>query len=84
MGNLLVYKPKMPEPTFENPYAQVQWIFGEIMSIQTNKNTKSNYQVGCSFYLRFLSETNNYNKQLPNDPRFYLAKEWDAAALLKL
>lgn len=84
MGKLLVYKSKMPEPTFENPYAQVEWVFGEIMSLQANKNTKSNYQAGCSFYLRFLNETDNYNEQLTIDPRFYLAKEWNAAALLKV
>jgi len=56
----------------------------EIISIQVNKHTESNYQAGYGFYLRFLRETNNYNPNLKTDARFHLAKEWDAIALLKV
>ncbi len=84
MGKILPYKQKMPEPTFAAPYAQVEWIFREKMLQYENKNTQSNYQAGCSFYINFLRQTNNYNSGLAADPRFYLAQEWNATALLKL
>lgn len=84
MGKLLIYKPNMPEPTAENPYAQVEWIFREKMLTYENKHTQGNYQAALTFYIRFLRETNNYNPHLSTDPRFYLAKEWDSTALVKL
>lgn len=74
----------MPEPTLENPYAQVDWIFKEKMSLYENERTKENYETALAFYRRFLQETSNYNPILDDDPRFYIKDEWDVMALHKV
>lgn len=84
MGKILQYQSKMPEPTVENPYAQIEWIFRDKMMLYQTKSTQSNYRSACSFYINFLRETNNFNPNLTSDPRFYLKSNWDLMALVKL
>jgi integrase len=84
MTKIIEFHLPMPPPTLENPYAQVDWIFNEKMSLYENKDTKDNYRLGLTFYKRFLRETNNYNPLLDVDPRFYIKNEWDVMALHKV
>lgn len=84
MSKILEFHIPMPEPTRENPYVQVDWIFKEKMSIYDKKDSKNSYRTGLVFYKRFLQETNNYNPLLDGDPRFYIEAEWDVMALHKV
>jgi len=45
---------KLPEPTKESPYAQVEWVFDRVISTKTKKSTRKNYVTGKSFYLEHL------------------------------
>jgi len=67
---------KLPEPTKESPYAQVEWVFDRVTSTKTKKSTRRNYIDGKSFYLEHLRALGL------NDP-YYLQKEWGALALLR-
>lgn len=67
---------KLPEPTKESPYAQVEWVFDRVSSTKTNKSTRQNYQYGKSFYIAQL-------RALGFEDPYYLQKEWDALALLR-
>src|ERR1700752_1521891 len=84
MSTVVNFQLPLPEPTLENPYAQVDWIFNERMSLPEAEHTKNNYRMAVVFYKRFLRETNNYNTLLDKDPRFYIKDEWDAMALHKV
>jgi integrase len=84
MSKVFEFQLPIPEPTFENPYAQVDWIFKEKMSLYDKDDTKANYKMALTFYKRFLQETNNYNPLLDGDPRFYIKDEWDVMALHKV
>lgn len=84
MSKIVEFPRTLPEPTHENPYAQVDWIFKEKMSLIVNKNTRHNYSAALVFYKRFLEETNNYNPFLDGDPRFYVKDGWDVMALHKV
>lgn len=67
---------KLPEPTKESPFAQVEWIFDRVISTKTKKSTRANYLTGKSFFLEHLRALNF--KGL-----YYLQTEWDALALLR-
>jgi hypothetical protein len=84
MGKVIKFQRSIPEPTLEDPYAQVDWIFKEKFSLYENEDSKANYKTALGFYKRFLQETNNYNPQLDGDPRFYIKDEWDVMALHKV
>lgn len=84
MSKIIEFRLPLPEPTLENPHAQVDWIFKEKMSLYENDETQANYRAGLTFYIRFLQETNNYNPLLEGDPRFYIKDEWDVMALHKV
>jgi Phage integrase family len=84
MSKIVEFHPLLPEPKRENPYAQVDWIFKERMSLCENKHTRYNYSTALVFYKRFLEETKNYNPLLDADPRFYIKDEWDVMALQKV
>lgn len=84
MNNIVSLQRRIPEPTTDDPYTQVRWIFMDRMSLCNTNDTKGNYQSGMSFYLKYLKETNNYNPLLESDPRFYISREWDTLALHKL
>jgi integrase len=84
MSRIIEFKLPMPEPTLDKPYAQVDWVFQEKMSLYEIEDSKNNYQTALHFYKRFLQETNNYNPQLADDPRFYIKDEWGAMALHKV
>ncbi|MBX9996065.1 tyrosine-type recombinase/integrase [Priestia aryabhattai] len=80
----LTLKEIIPEPTYKNPYAQVDFIFQQVASLKHNPHTQDNYRNGLAFYKKFLKETNNYDDSLNSDPRFYLKKHWDEFTLLKV
>lgn len=84
MSKIIEFHLSMPEPTLENPYAQVEWIFRQKMSLYDKKWSSENYKTGLTFYKRFLEDTNNYNPALDGDPRFYIKDEWDVMALHKV
>ncbi len=84
MNKIIEFQLPMPEPTFENPYAQVDWIFKEKMSLYENDDSKANFRTALAFYKKFLQETNNYNPLLDGNPRFYIRDEWDVMALHKV
>lgn len=67
---------KLPEPTKESPYAQVEWVFDRVISTKTKKSTRKNYVTGKSFYLEHL-------RALGLKDPYYLQKEWGALALLR-
>jgi len=84
MSKTIEFHLPIPEPSFENPYAQVDWVFKEKLSLYKKKDTKANYKGALAFYKRFLQETNNYNPLLNSDPRFYIKDGWDVMALHKV
>jgi hypothetical protein len=84
MGNLLQFVNHLPEPTFDRPDAQVDWIFQQKMALYENDDTKNNYRNGLAFYKKFLRQTSNYNSTLEEDPRFHIQNEWDVLALKKV
>lgn len=67
---------KLPEPTLDFPFIQVEWIFDRVMSTKTKKSTQRNYLSGKKFFLEHL-------KSLDFKGPYYLKKEWDALALLR-
>jgi len=75
---------RLPLPTVENPFAQVKFIFQTVAGVKYSSSTKQNYLNGCTFYLKFLEATKNYDSTLEDDPRFYLKKHWDEFSLLKV
>ncbi|MFD1030803.1 site-specific integrase [Metaplanococcus flavidus] len=74
----------LPQPTAENPYAQVDFIFHLIADTKMNKNTKDNYSTALTYYKKFLSDTHNYDEDLEISSFFYLDKHWNEFALLNL
>jgi integrase len=81
MSKIIEFHLPMPVPTIDNPYAQVDWIFKEKLSLYEKHDTKNIYRNALTFYKRFLKETNNYNPALDSDPRFYIQEEWGVMAL---
>ncbi|MFD4928736.1 site-specific integrase [Peribacillus butanolivorans] len=75
---------KIPQPTVENPYAQVKFIFETVAKTKNSRSTIQNFRNACSFYIRFLEDTRNYDISLAEEPRFYLKKHWDEYCLLKV
>lgn len=67
---------KLPEPTEESPYAQVEWVFDRVISTKTKKSTQRNYAFGLSFYLEHL-------RAIGLNAPYYLQQEWDPLALLR-
>ena len=67
---------KLPEPTKESPFAQVEWIFDRVISTKTKKSTKGNYLMGRNFFIEHL-------RALAFNGPYFLHKEWDALALLR-
>lgn len=84
MSKVIDFKQLLPTPTVEYPYVQIDWIFNDKASTFQNKHTSKNYLDGCKLYKRFLRETDNYSNPKPNDKRFFIKKEWDKLALVKL
>lgn len=67
---------KLPEPTKESPYEQVEWVFDRVISTKTKKSTRGNYLTGKSFYLEHL-------RALGFKDPYYIQKEWGPLALLR-
>src|SRR5687768_4142832 len=74
----------LPRPTKADPHRQLDWIFRDKMSLYSNQSTQGNYSGALAFYKRFLRKTNNYSEELERDPRFFLQRQWDDYALLKV
>ncbi len=73
----------LPEPTIENPFAQIDFLFNRLALVKhTSRSTISSC---LSFYKRtYLAATNNYDKDLAEQKLFYVSEQWDAMSLLKL
>lgn len=69
--------PKPPEPTAENPYAQLDWVWERAGLRYRNKNTRANHHYRLAAYKRFLAEEHGYDERLQEDPRFRLAVHWN-------
>jgi integrase len=82
--NMQQLKIKLPQPTMENPYAQVDFIFNEVAKNKFTQSTSQNYLQALSYYKKFLSETSNYDDRLIKDPRFFVDIYWDEFALWNL
>jgi len=80
----MILKSRLPEPTRDNPYAQLDWIFSDKASLYSNPASGQNYASALAFYKRFLRHTHNYSAELEKDPRFFLSREWDIFALHKV
>ena len=77
-------KNQIPLPTEKYPYVQIDWIFTERASLCDSKSGRQNYLGAASFYKKFLRATHNYNSPLKLNTCFYIEKEWDKVALLKV
>lgn len=67
---------KLPEPTNQAPFAQVEWIFDRVRSTKTKRSTQLNYVNGKNFFIEHV-------KALGFEGPYYLKNEWDALALLR-
>lgn len=72
---------KPPEPTPENPYAQLDWVWERANHHYRNEKTRANNQYRLAAYKRFLAEEHGSDERLRDDPRFRLAVHWDHFAL---
>lgn len=76
-------KLSLPEPTLENPFAQVDFLFRRLAHIKSSSG--GNILDCLSFYKRvYLGATNNYSPKLAHNKLFFVSEEWDSFALLKL
>lgn len=69
--------PKPPEPTPDNPYAQLDWVWERFTRRYRNKATRENQHASLAAYKRFMAEENGYDERLREDPRFRLSIHWD-------
>jgi Phage integrase family len=75
---------KLPKPTLERPYAQIDFIFQQVANVKHNKATQNNYKSANTFYKKFLEVTHNYDPRLVQDPRFFINRYWDELSLTKV
>lgn len=73
----------LPEPTLENPFAQIDFLFNRLALV---KHASRSTILSClSFYKKtYLAATNDYEDDLAEQKLFYVAKQWDGMSLLKL
>lgn len=81
MNNQVRNLKKPPIPTFENPHAQLDWIWERFTKRYENPKTVESFKSRLAFYKRFLTEANGYDERLKKDPRFYLEVYWDHFAI---
>jgi hypothetical protein len=74
----------LPEPSKNNPYAQVDFIFNHVKNLKSADSTKKNYQSALTFYKRFLEYKKTKDWRLVQDPRFYINKYWDEFSLIEV
>lgn len=71
-----------PEPTRNNPYAQVIWAFYQVER-ENEEPTAANFRYAKNKYLEYLEETLAGYSELECDNRFYLHKYWETDALIR-
>lgn len=71
----------LPEPTFEDPYVQLDWIWGRFMRRYRQSGTLRIYRDALTAYKKFLREHSGFDERLKNDSRFYLSVHWDLFAV---
>lgn len=81
-AELISIKPNPPEPTPDNPHAQLEWLCGRYIRRYNNKQSIQSVQSAVKAYETFLKETGGYDENLLKDPRFHLLKHWDQYFLL--
>lgn len=74
----------LPMPTKENPFIQVDWIFEQKASTYDFLSTRQSYASSCVFYKKYLAQTLNYNHPPNSEFLFFIEKEWDNLALVKV
>ncbi|MFH5181448.1 site-specific integrase [Paenibacillus sp. TAB 01] len=82
MSNLITMPIKLPQPTLNEPFAQINYIFERVAGTKSSSRRKKILS-GLKWYKTFISGTANYDESLVADPRFYLNKHWDEFALVK-
>lgn len=70
-----------PEPTFENPHVQLDWLLERFLQRFQNRSVKSLFIHTIESYKRLLKESYGYDDRLKKDSRFYLSIHWDVFAL---
>ncbi|WP_147364334.1 hypothetical protein, partial [Burkholderia pseudomallei] len=81
MPNTVELLYKAPEPTFDNPHAQIKWIFGQLESEHVEPYAAS-VRWAKNTYIKFVTETNASYAELKKDKRFYLSRYWQHDALI--
>jgi hypothetical protein len=71
----------MPEPTFEAPHLQIDWVWQRFMRRYENVSTLKGLKINLSAYKRFLNAVNGYDERLKVDSRFFLSVNWDFFAI---
>jgi hypothetical protein len=74
-------KPTPPEPTFEKPHIQLDWLWGRYVQRYKNKKTRDACLARLEAYKRVMTEVHGYDDRLVKDNRFYLSVHWDYFAL---
>lgn len=73
---------RAPQPTLNDPCAQLKWAFFQLEA-ENKEPTAANFRYAKNTYLRYISETNAYYEDLKINPRFYLEKYWESDALIR-
>jgi len=81
MRNVSRLSPKPPEPTRENPYAQLDWVWERYCRRYENKATRATHYAFLSAYKKFLAKAHGFDDRLREDPRFHLSVHWDQFVL---
>lgn len=72
---------KAPEPTFDDPHAQIRWMFEQLESEHVEPYAAS-IRWAKNTYINFVRETNASYEELEKDKRFYLSRYWQHDALV--
>ncbi|WP_154585999.1 hypothetical protein, partial [Burkholderia cenocepacia] len=80
MANFVELLYKAPEPTFDDPHAQIKWMFEQLESEHVEPYV-SGIKWAKNTYIRFVIETNASHPELKKDNRFYLSRYWEHDAL---
>lgn len=73
---------RAPQPSLNDPLAQLKWIFFQVEA-EKNECSKASIRHARNTYFRFVLETKAYYKELEDDPKFYLDKYWEPDALIR-
>ncbi|MDP1766739.1 MAG: hypothetical protein Q8K83_07555 [Methylotenera sp.] len=82
MANRILRINRAPQPTLNDPCAQLKWAFFQLEA-ENKEPTAANFRHARNTYIRYISETNAYYEDLKINPRFYLEKYWEPDALIR-